>query len=512
MPQDLPGFYYDAEKNRYFPIKGPIPGSSRFKNNNNNSSSSSSSSSAHKSSIEPKQAKIRKELRTTAKMLLSRELYGHVIISAKGKYNFREECMKRLVSEPTIWRYRGTNGISYRALEQVDVSTAMPDGDVKTDLLVAGGMDGSLSFYVVDEDALDFEYGVRSTPDSAWPFDIKANEGFARSPGHLWRLDGASLNMFSSITCIKKFGKPEQHKILITTLGSATFGGSVSLLNLSDPLVLPSSFPMIGGNVDEIALFNRTVWTAECSSDGSQAFIGTNLGVTLVNVETGTQSWVCRCKSDIFSVQLDQSEKIALCGLRNGAIVTIDVRQRPDNYGRLTRQRILLHSHKTRESLKGCSQNTTKNWFELKGSIHHSGTISMPSSISCLASLKLYDQYFLASSMDGSIKLYDHRMVQRGAIQCYEGNVNSHTHTQLGVDPSEQFVMSGGEDNKLRIWSIKSGELLLEEKFMSSIPSVVCWQKKEDNCARDGYIDDKHSHLGHAWLGSRDGLFHMRWS
>ncbi|KAF3333409.1 hypothetical protein FCM35_KLT01100 [Carex littledalei] len=27
--QDLPGFYYDAEKNRYFPIKGPIPGSKR---------------------------------------------------------------------------------------------------------------------------------------------------------------------------------------------------------------------------------------------------------------------------------------------------------------------------------------------------------------------------------------------------------------------------------------------------------------------------------------------------
>lgn len=34
-------------------------------------------------------------------------------------------------------------------------------------------------------------------------------------------------------------------------------------------------------------------------------------------------------------------------------------------------------------------------------------------------------------------------MVQRGAVQCYEGNVNSHTHIQLGVDPSEKFVMSG---------------------------------------------------------------------
>ncbi|KAK4346728.1 hypothetical protein RND71_033067 [Anisodus tanguticus] len=29
MPKELPGFYYDEEKNRYFPIKGPIPGSSK---------------------------------------------------------------------------------------------------------------------------------------------------------------------------------------------------------------------------------------------------------------------------------------------------------------------------------------------------------------------------------------------------------------------------------------------------------------------------------------------------
>ncbi|KAL8101446.1 hypothetical protein AgCh_033370 [Apium graveolens] len=125
MPQELPGFYYDAEKNRYFPVKGPIPGSSRINN------SPSSSNTASKSSIEPKQAKVRKEVkRTTIKMLLSRELYGRVIISAKGKYNFREEYTKRLVSEPK---------------EQVDVITSMPDGEVKTDLLLAGGKNGSLS-------------------------------------------------------------------------------------------------------------------------------------------------------------------------------------------------------------------------------------------------------------------------------------------------------------------------------------------------------------------------------
>lgn len=70
------------------------------------------------------------------------------------------------------------------------------------------------SFHVVDKHALQFTHGVRGTPDCAWPLDTKAKERSAQSPGHLWRLDGASLNMSSSISCIKKFGKPGQHKIL----------------------------------------------------------------------------------------------------------------------------------------------------------------------------------------------------------------------------------------------------------------------------------------------------------
>lgn len=40
------------------------------------------------------------------------------------------------------------------------------------------------------------------------------------------------------------------------------------------------------------------------------------------------------------------------------------------------------------------------------------------------------------------IKLYDHRLM-RGTIQSYEGNKNSHSRIQVGVDPSETIVMSG---------------------------------------------------------------------
>jgi len=41
---------------------------------------------------------------------------------------------------------------------------------------------------------------------------------------------------------------------------------------------------------------------------------------------------------------------------------------------------------------------------------------------------------------------------------------------------SEYFVISGGEDCKLRLWSLKSGELLFEDKFSNSIISAMCYK------------------------------------
>lgn len=41
---ELPGYYFDQEKNRYFPIKGPIPGSSKTKKITNLKSPQPSSS------------------------------------------------------------------------------------------------------------------------------------------------------------------------------------------------------------------------------------------------------------------------------------------------------------------------------------------------------------------------------------------------------------------------------------------------------------------------------------
>ncbi|KAJ6943870.1 mitochondrial division protein 1 isoform X2 [Populus alba x Populus x berolinensis] len=103
------------------------------------------------------------------------------------------------------------------------------------------------------------------------------------------------------------------------------------------------------------ASFNCTIWTADCNPNSS-----TNLGAALVNLETGMESWVCRSKSDVLSQQLDPSRNVVLCGLINGAILTVDVREKQEMVSdRLIRHRIPY------SSLGRQGPSSSKQWFEV---------------------------------------------------------------------------------------------------------------------------------------------------
>ncbi|PKA46689.1 Katanin p80 WD40 repeat-containing subunit B1 like [Apostasia shenzhenica] len=148
--------------------------------------------------------------------------------------------------------------------------------------------------------------------------------------------------------------------------------------------------------------------------------------------------------------------------------------------------------------------------------LNSSNAAFMPSAVCSLIKLHSDDQYFIGSSMDGSIKLFDLRLLHRGHIQSYDGHRNSHSHLQLGVNPSETFLLSGGEDSFVRIWSIKTSELIYEENVSNCSFSTVCWPVYGD------YFYGNDQFLMHGenlydsnwswgvWLGSREGLFYMR--
>ncbi|KAF6136601.1 hypothetical protein GIB67_016057 [Kingdonia uniflora] len=539
--EDLPGFYYDPVKNRYFPIKGPIPGSKRA----SSSSASSSPLKLHKVDDERHDV-VRKGGNRAAKLLQARELYGKVLSFEKGKCSFKHEYHKIQASLPVIWKYENTDSLADSALEELHVDLQTPEGQYPASVLLLGSVNGYLSLGKVGKVGEYFEYRVNCVPYRVWPPITELQAGWSNVPKNIWT--GAVAPMTSAISCIKTSGghslyPADDHSFiqhaLITTLGSETSKAAVYILKLNEPLDFSSSVFDLR-TISHVASMSSTIWTADCNPDGSQAVIGkflypsdtlicfflihlilpvgtgTNQGASLINLETGGVSWVCRSKSDIFSQQFDQTGNIVLCGFRNGAILTVDVRQKQQEHAtRLPKHLMPSSSHAVHDPSNRNLQNMSKRGFEVRGNINSSCTVCMPSSVSSLVSLRTYDQYFLASSMDGSMKLYDHRMIDRGAIQSYEGHVNSHTRIQLGVDPSEEHVMSGGEDGKVRIWSIKTGELLFETKISNSVPSTICWPRTEklqglpiDTCSYEENLYE-HNHSWGAWLGSRDELFYM---
>ncbi|KAL2524694.1 Transducin/WD40 repeat-like superfamily protein [Abeliophyllum distichum] len=472
MPKEIPGFYYDAEKNRYFPYKGPIPGSSR------KPPPPPSNLSSKRKQIDGacKCMKMRRD-----KLLQARELCGNVISSRKGKLNFQMEYQKRQASEPLIWKYQGTERMGNAALEHVDVDVTMPHGVIEREILLAG------SLFQAGKVGQELDPPQSYMADCVWPLNVGQQARHGDLSRHLLSSDTAMNYMPSSISCIKMLRRPSftidnttSKHVLIATLGSDRSNGLVYLLDLSKPLDFNLNFPIPREGFHEVVSFKHTLWAADCDSNGRLAAIGTNRGAALLNLETGRPAWTYRCKSDVLSIQLDHSGNFILCGLRNGAIVTVDARQK-----------------------------------QLKRNTDTYPAISMPSSVCCLSSLKLYDQYFLASSMDGSIKLYDHRLTRRGPIQSYDGNVNSHTRLELGVDPSEKFVLSGGEDCYLRLWNIQSGKMLFEDRFMESVPSVVCWPRMEGLLGEEKGTQNhryyKQNHCSGAWLGSYDGIYYTSW-
>jgi len=195
------------------------------------------------------------------------------------------------------------------------------------------------------------------------------------------------------------------------------------------------------------------------------------------------------------------SGKVVLCGLRNGSIAPVDVRQKH-------------HDHPTGVP----SASTARRTVPMLHSKHHerlknqadkacSGYIYMSSAVCSLVTLSSDENYFLGSSMDGCIKLFDLRLIQKGGIQSYEGHVNSHTHLPLVVDPSETLLMSGGEDCTVRIWSIKTGELIFAQSVCDTPFTALCWPERSRDLCGSSPFDVNHS--WGAWLGSRNGLFYM---
>ncbi|KAJ3694060.1 hypothetical protein LUZ60_009540 [Juncus effusus] len=198
-PKELPGFYYDSEKNRYFPIKGPIPGSNKRPKLDPCSSSSSSNK-------EPKFHVIRSGKTLKASKLINlREIQGRDIFSNSKRCLFRDQYEKLQASQPMVWKYEPNKPVADGALELVSGTIESLNGSKDVVLLATGGTDGKISFFEMrNSSSEDSDADYRQTEILAnpiWPHaDLLPNRASS-----IWQLNlmRHALVFPSETSCIK---------------------------------------------------------------------------------------------------------------------------------------------------------------------------------------------------------------------------------------------------------------------------------------------------------------------
>ncbi|CAM6045557.1 unnamed protein product [Sphagnum compactum] len=487
----LPGFYFDADRNRYFPLPSKCAKTESEKSFNGASSST--------------QEEKEKESEKTGvlQLIQQREFLG--CGQGRNGYNgvaFRRRLLESQTSHPQVWEYNGTNKWADGALQQLRVSSQTNEGEKEADVLVLGGSTGRFGLCVMAQNKAD---QAPLHPQLCLPSNSTQTSRRMESVG-LWPSIEARFS--SGITAIKRLG--EGSHALVTTLGSAEVSGSLYVLSLKQIPEIREwdrsyRFPF---SMSTSVKTGCSVWTTEGSPNGTVASLGMNTGAARVEVERCVLSWLYRSSSACLSQQFDKTGNILLCGFRNGVISTVDLRLPPPKESG-------LHFKSHVPALRYEQAKQSQNWRLNDHYCSHSKIMRMDSAICSMVLMHSDENYLLASAMNGVIQQWDRRMVENGAVRTYEGHSNTHTSLQMGVDPSETFLVSGGEDRAVRIWSLTSGRLLHTQTGFSSLTTSVCWPaslRVRSQFEGGGYWEEfpfETDHTWGLWLGSSSGLHYM---
>ncbi|KAI0357498.1 hypothetical protein OH77DRAFT_106624 [Trametes cingulata] len=410
MPRDLPGMYWDEEKQRYFPL------SSRPAGGGGSAHARPTPPPVDSESLsQPKRRRKRKpvdrdpespsrghgrSLHTADSERASLWRVSTVLAGAPS-FTTRRRC-----THQTQKSYLSTRSIE-SDLSEHGARQPLDLGETVTALCARGDGSGEGNLWIGD--------------GSGWLYTMNTKDHINR-----WR----EFYLGTQITSITRSGVTT----LVTSLGSPA--RALVTRDQTLGLWLLREFPR---NVcDDVwcgHVYGRTVVAGEYPVIAS---------VHVFHVlEGGRRGAICfrdadqdhyvrlRCESDVFSVRF-QSQDLMYIGMRNGNIERWDLRQ-PNN---------------PPDSIVNMSQK-------------HGGTPGAP-----IQHLRLIHQYgLLIETMRGDLEVHDLRYLRDATpLLQLQGHVSSYEHKLgLAIDPSEDFVFVGGGDNRLRAWSLRTGQPLHTE-------------------------------------------------
>ncbi|EKM51602.1 uncharacterized protein PHACADRAFT_212242 [Phanerochaete carnosa HHB-10118-sp] len=379
MPRDLPGFYWDEERKRYFPL--------------------SSRPAAH-TQAGPSNPVPHGSSRTASAL---------AAVAAQTLWNAKPDAP----SPPPRKRRR--------------VDVLLPDGSVSRGLM-GEGLRLSTSHAQIRAYA---NLGAMSEGKPFWHGDciFSSMDVAVEADGSLVASTGDKGGWLQTYTTDKP-GYPYggSRELYLGSEVTAVCRSETHRLAVSFG---PSSKIAVENIVEDAEIWNIiSIGDHRCHDVQTAHLFGKSLvlgsarrGILLSDIQAGWSFDVLQTGSDVLSVY--QSEHVIYTGARNGSIQCFDKR--------------LNSRQKGQELFNGKFRDDNR-------SVTHLSVV--------------YGTQLLASTIKGDLELLDLRFARHSTpLVEYYGHTNSY-HPRLGIatSPCASYVFAAGQDNRIRAWSLQSGE------------------------------------------------------
>ncbi|XP_060070590.1 DDB1- and CUL4-associated factor 4-like [Ylistrum balloti] len=436
---DIPGFYFDAEKRKYFRIQP-----------NHNSTSSSTVTRETIQRKEKEQLRLKeiscresyeKHRSSRVKTLgvksctdlphLLNDLCGGVISVQKFDHLFAFKRISNINSTPAgCQRLVSRIQPTYSKLEHVHKMVVSEN----TDCVLGLWSKQEISNYNIQ--MLDIKRDKRTNIQSRLSVNIESPEF-------------SSLVIWNKVTNLcwadlkRNYGNNRGRHVLFTTMSFTWVGDEVSMARIRQ-------FPQTSDRENdlEFSLGHKCTWTCAWNTQGQNFSVGSEKCGLLLDVETRRLWELNTYNSDPLVQIFDTKTRYCLySGTRKNQILSHDLR-----------------------------------------SVSTRPTTSMSQSCS-VCSLRLFqdDTKLLASDVHGKVCLWDLRM--RKVVQQYQGLKNQYQCIPIHVDDQERFVYGADSDGYIRFWCLKTGALMrtipppsaLAQDFIPTVAYSERWAGEEGN-------------------------------
>ncbi|KAK0154599.1 DDB1- and CUL4-associated factor 4 [Merluccius polli] len=446
---ELPGFYFDPEKNRYFRL---LPG-----HNNCNPLTKEQLQEKEREkqrsrllSVDDQPRKMAPRVGLNTALLLQKRRVGLLPGSSycsnqkmekSDKMNHKELQRGRkqsinIKNQPNIVINYGNAPCVTRLVHEVKASGMMRHRlEVQSTDNRSPNRDNFR--VIVGDSASERVFTVNDVSHGGCKYGIMNFKGCSRGSLSVEMCDNLYFtNRKVNSICWASVNHPDSH-VLLCLVGMADTPGCVSLLPAS---LFSNSNPEQPGMLCSFKI--STAWScAWCLNPQADKSFSTGLSrrVIVKDAETGrTQTY--SVASDVLAQQFALRAPVLFNGCRSGEIFSIDLRQR---------------------------SRRDHSW---KSSRFHQE--------SAITSVRLLqdENYLLAADMLGQIKLWDVRVSK--PVQEYKGHHNEHAYLPIHVNEAEGLLLAVGQDCYTRLWSLRDGQLLRtipspHPAAKDLIPSVV---------------------------------------